>query len=118
MTTEERGVDLVVDVAGPSSLNESIACARRHGTIVAIGVLTMQFPPEGMDYATLLMKQVHLRGLLVGPRKDFEELLDLCAANQIHPVLSPETFTFPQLKEALRQLQSQKHIGKIIIKVE
>lgn len=40
----------------------------------------------------------------------------LFSARQIHPVVD-KVFDFEQAQEAYKYLESQKHIGKIVIKV-
>lgn len=40
----------------------------------------------------------------------------LLAAREIHPVVD-KVFGFEEAQEAYRHLQSQKHIGKVVIRV-
>lgn len=46
----------------------------------------------------------------------FEEMNRLLAAREIHPVVD-RVFGFEEAQEAYRHLQSQKHIGKVVIQV-
>ncbi|KAK7196666.1 Alcohol dehydrogenase GroES-like domain/Zinc-binding dehydrogenase [Novymonas esmeraldas] len=117
LTPDGRGVDVVVEVVGMSSMNESVACTRRRGTIAVIGHLNASQPPEGFRLDLVLMKRLHVVGVHVGPRRDFEDMLQLMAAREVHPILDPHHFTLAELPRALELMTSQQHIGKIIITV-
>lgn len=46
----------------------------------------------------------------------FEDMNRLIAAREIHPVVD-KIFTFQQASEAYSYLESQKHVGKVVIKI-
>lgn len=46
----------------------------------------------------------------------FEDMNRLIAARDIHPVID-KIFAFNEVKEAYAYLESQKHVGKVVIKV-
>jgi NADPH:quinone reductase-like Zn-dependent oxidoreductase len=66
----------------------------------------------------LLWGQFAVRGLLVGSRAMFEELLQLLTNNpQFKPIID-KVFPFAQAKEAYKHLESGAHFGKVVISVE
>ena len=54
--------------------------------------------------------------LLTGRRSRFEDMNQLFIARQIHPVVD-KVFSFEDAIEAYSYLESQKHVGKVVIKV-
>ncbi|KPA76374.1 putative alcohol dehydrogenase [Leptomonas pyrrhocoris] len=116
LTPAGRGVDVVVEVVGMSSINESLIATRRRGVISVVGHLDGT-PKDPFSLHEVLMKRLHIVGVHVGPRRDFEDMLQLMAVKEVHPILDDKRFTLPQLKEAYAYLKSQKHSGKIVVTV-
>ncbi|EJD47570.1 GroES-like protein [Auricularia subglabra TFB-10046 SS5] len=113
--TGGEGVDHALEVSGSKTLAQAIACTRYGGTISAIGFVTGVEPATNV-YMSCFMKALVLRGILVGPRVQFENMNRLIAARQIKPVVDT-VFDFEQLVEALTYLESQKHVGKVVIRL-
>ena len=111
--TGQRGVDHVVEVGGPGTLDQSLKAVRIGGDVALIGVLTQGSP----DLRALLMKAIHLSGIYVGSKEMFTTMNDLLVRDQIHPVVD-RVFAFEQAVEALRTMESGSHFGKIVLKME
>jgi NADPH:quinone reductase-like Zn-dependent oxidoreductase len=110
-----RGVDLVVEVGGVGTLNESIRATRIGGTIAFIGVLAG--PPQAEPRIPLMvMQQQRLQGTTVGSVEDLQAMVDAIAANRMKPVLD-RTFAFAEAKEAFAYMASGAHFGKVAIAI-
>jgi NADPH:quinone reductase-like Zn-dependent oxidoreductase len=110
-----RGVDLVVEVGGVGTLNESIRATKIGGTIAFIGVLAG--PPQAeLRIPLMVMQQQRLQGTTVGSVEDLQALADAMAAHRIKPVID-RTFAFDQVKEAFAYMESGAHVGKIAIAI-
>ncbi|MCX5096844.1 NAD(P)-dependent alcohol dehydrogenase [Streptomyces sp. NBC_00365] len=108
------GADLVLEVGGPSTLPQSIQAVRIGGQISMIGVLTGvsgEVPTGDID-----MKQLTLRGVLVGNHEQQREMTRAIEASDIRPIID-RTFPLEELSEALRYFTSGTHLGKVIIEV-
>ncbi len=57
-----------------------------------------------------------LRGIYVGSRQMFEAMNRAIELHKIVPVID-RVFGFEQAKDAYRHLESQKHVGKVAIRV-
>jgi NADPH:quinone reductase-like Zn-dependent oxidoreductase len=108
-----EGVDLVVEVGGVGTLPRSLRAVRMGGTIAQIGVLTGT--PEPLPIPTILHKQVHLRGIYVGSRQNFEEMNRAIALSGLRPVL--ESFPWEDTRDVLRRMESASHFGKLVVRV-
>lgn len=110
--TGGRGVDHVVEVGGPATLQQSIRSCRVGGGIYLIGVLT------GFDgaipTAELMMRQQRLQGIVVGSRKQQQDMIAAIEANQIHPVIDA-VYSLDEIAKAFELQQSAKHFGKICL---
>lgn len=114
--TGGKGVDHVIEVGGSGTLPRSIKSARVGGQVHMIGVLTQN--DSSVDIGPLLLfGAITVRGLLVGSRAMFESMNKAIDHNKIHPVID-KVFEFDQAQEAYKYLESQKHVGKIVIRVD
>ena len=111
-----HGVDLVVEVGGVGTLNESIRATRIGGTIAFIGVLAGP-PPSDLRLPLMVMQQQRLQGVTVGSVEDLTAMVDAIAANAMKPVID-RIFSFDQAKQAFAHMESGAHFGKVAIAIE
>ena len=111
--TGGRGVDLVLEVGGVGTFTKSNAATRVGGNIVIIGALAAD---EGGGMAPLVGRNVHATRISVGSRRMFEDMNRALEAREVHPVID-RVFDFDQALEAYRYLQSQAHMGKVVVRV-
>jgi NADPH:quinone reductase-like Zn-dependent oxidoreductase len=110
--TGGRGVDHVVEVGGPGTLQKSIEAARIGGNVALIGVLTQ----GEINPLPMMRKSLRLNGIYVGSREMFEDMNAAIEANGLQPVID-RTFAFTEAREAYHCMQSAGHFGKIVIDV-
>jgi NADPH:quinone reductase-like Zn-dependent oxidoreductase len=110
-----HGVDLVVEVGGVGTLNESIRATRIGGTIAFIGVLAGP-PPSNSRLPLMVMQQQRLQGVTVGSVEDLKAMVDAIAASRMKPVID-KTFSFDQAKQAFAHMESGAHFGKVAIAI-
>lgn len=110
-----EGVDLVVEVGGVGTLNESIRATRIGGTIAFIGVLAGP-PPANSRLPLMVMQQQRLQGVTVGSVEDLQAMADAINANGMKPVID-RTFPFDQAKDAFSYMASGAHFGKVAIAI-
>ncbi|KAL2751803.1 hypothetical protein ACRALDRAFT_1078271 [Sodiomyces alcalophilus JCM 7366] len=113
------GVDHVVEVAGPTSMAQSLESIKLDGIITIIGFVggTGENEPSFMENLSRLCTT---RGILVGNRVMMEEMCRAVEANpeKLRPVVDPKVFSLDQLKEAYEYQMSGSHQGKVCIKIE
>jgi NADPH:quinone reductase-like Zn-dependent oxidoreductase len=110
--TGGRGVDHVVELGGPGTLPQSIIAARIGGHISLIGTVT-GFGGE-VPTALLMLKQVRLQGLIVGNRRQQQDMIRAIDVARLRPVID-RTFGLETLADAFRYEASGKHFGKICV---
>jgi NADPH:quinone reductase-like Zn-dependent oxidoreductase len=111
--TDGRGVDHIVEVGGAGTLGKSLHAVRIAGKIALIGVLSGAGEINPMP---ILMKNIQVQGIYVGSRAMFEAMNKAITTNNLHPIID-RTFSFSQVKEALQNLESAAHFGKIVIQI-
>ncbi|HEY9546446.1 MAG TPA: NAD(P)-dependent alcohol dehydrogenase [Solimonas sp.] len=113
--TDGRGVDRIVEVGGPGTLEQSIACVAFNAQIALVGFvggLGAQINPR------LMMRSgLSTHSIAVGNRGDLEKLLAAMGITQLQPVID-RVFPFSRAVEAYRYLQAQAHLGKVVITVD
>lgn len=110
--TGGRGVDRIVEVGGPGTLAQSLACAGMGAQIALVGYvggLSGEISPR------LLMRPgLAVHGVAVGSRADLSALLAAMEVAQLRPVID-RVFPFSQAIEAYRHLDRKGHFGKVVI---
>ena len=112
--TQGRGVDRVVEVGGPATVNQSLRAVARGGEVVLIGFLSTDNP--GIDYFALKGTGASVRAISVGDRANLEETVRAVASAGIRPVID-RVFAFAEARQAFAHLQAAKHVGKVVIRV-
>ena len=112
--TDGRGVDHVIEVGGPGTLQQSMKAAAVGGHLSLIGVLTGvkgDFP-----LIQALQRQQRLHAVLVGSRRDQQDLVAAMEATGIRPVIDRH-FPLEEMVAAFRHEESGAHFGKICIDI-
>ncbi|KUO68827.1 MAG: alcohol dehydrogenase [Alphaproteobacteria bacterium BRH_c36] len=110
--TGGRGVDHVVDVGGPATLDQSMAAVRVAGHVSLIGILS---GVEGsLQLIPALVRQIRLQGVLVGSRAHQIEMIRAIDRNGMRPVID-KVFPLAEIVAAFRHQESNRHFGKICL---
>ncbi|KAL4966402.1 zinc-dependent alcohol dehydrogenase family protein [Aspergillus stella-maris] len=118
LTPDSRGVDIIIDVGGSSTIAESLKAARIDGMIALTGLLGGAAQPEDPSIMAGLMYLVRTRGVLLGSRRQFAEMNGFIEEKGIKPVYDEKVFGFEEAKEAFKFLEQQRHFSKVVIDVE
>ncbi|KAF9029913.1 NAD(P)-binding protein [Hymenopellis radicata] len=116
--TNGRGVDHILEVGGPGTLEKSMKAVRYGGSIHLIGFLAQTQTPLASIVSRSVFKSSMLRGIMVGSVAQFNDMNRMLEANPelTRPVID-KVFPFDQAVKAYAYLQSQAHVGKVVIKV-
>jgi NADPH:quinone reductase-like Zn-dependent oxidoreductase len=112
--TGGRGVDHVVEVGGPATLNQSMLAARVGAHISVIGILTGL--GGDVSIVTALIKQLRLQGLIVGNRAQQQDMVKAIDANGIRPMVD-KVFPLESIVDAFKYQESNQHFGKICLEM-
>lgn len=112
--TGGRGVDRVVEVGGPGTINQSLRAVAAGGEIASIGFLSSDNP--GIDFFRLKASGASFRNISVGDRAGLIELTRAVAMTGLKPVVD-SVFAFEDAKAAFAHLQAGQHFGKVVIRL-
>jgi NADPH:quinone reductase-like Zn-dependent oxidoreductase len=115
-TTGGRGPDIIVETGGGATLTQSIAAAAPNGRIVLIGSLSGGFAAEIPNLASMIGKNLTLKGIAAGNRRMLEDLIRAAEVEGLTPRIDA-VFPFDEAPAAYARLQSGGHRGKIMIDV-
>lgn len=121
LTPGGRGMDHIIEVAGPASMRESLACITLAGVITIIGFVGGAAKKDEGEpgFLEALTNQCTIRGILVGSRTMLEDMCRAIEANDfLKPIVDDKVFGLPQLRDAYEHMWSQKHQGKVCIKID
>ncbi|MEM1046591.1 MAG: NAD(P)-dependent alcohol dehydrogenase [Pseudomonadota bacterium] len=108
------GVDLIVEVGGEETLEQSLRAVRTSGTLAMIGVLSGAIAPVNLPL--VVMRHVRLQGITCGSRQNMVDMLAAIGHHGLRPRIS-HVFAFERYREAFETMGAGGHIGKIVIEV-
>ena len=122
--TDERGVDVVLDMVAGAYVQKNIEVLSRDGRYVIIGFLH-GWKAE-VDFRPVLARRITITGSLLRPQMVEEkaaiatslqdEVMPLLASGAVKPVIHA-TFPLAQAADAHRLMESSNHMGKIVLEV-
>jgi NADPH:quinone reductase-like Zn-dependent oxidoreductase len=116
--TGGRGVDQVVKVGGPGTIEQSIKSTRFSGEIALIGSLARDVSTSEIPALNVLRAAiagvVTLRSIAAGNRAQFLAMNRAIATHWLKPVID-RVFPFEDAQAAYRYYEDGQHFGKVII---
>lgn len=109
------GVDHVIEVGGPSTMEQALQAIKSDRVITVIGFLGGAGGEKQPSTLDALTHQCIIRGILVGSRAQFEDMNRAIDANNIHMVVDEKRFGFEDAKAAYQYQWDQKAFGKVVI---
>ncbi|KAJ5491896.1 Polyketide synthase enoylreductase [Penicillium expansum] len=114
--TSGHGVDHVVNVAGSSTMEESLHSVRQGGVVSVLGMLSESKKTDLVPM--LMMGGKTLRGVLgAGNKEMHEQLVKFIEHHDIHPTIA-RVFEFDQAVDAFAYMEKHSEVGKIIIRAD
>ncbi len=108
-----KGVDLVLDVGGGSTMQQSIEAVAINGKIISIGILGNGRKGQ-ITFPKLFFKFIKMEGIAVGSRAMQLAMVNAIETNEVKPIID-KVFSFDELKEAFQYQESGKQFGKIAL---
>ncbi|TEB33908.1 zinc-binding alcohol dehydrogenase [Coprinellus micaceus] len=116
--TGGRGADHVVEVGGAGTLLKSLASVRLGGNVPLVGFIAASDTKDDSTVFTIITKAIDLRGVCVGSVAQFKDMNRLIEAHPDKTVpLVDKVFAYDDVISAYAHLESQKHVGKVVIEV-
>lgn len=107
------GVDLVVDVGGPTTLGEALDALRIGGRVAMLGNLGGRGGAiRRLD--RVFYKAATIRGVVVGNRRGFNDMLRAMRAGHIRPIIDM-VFAMDGFRGAFARAAGPKGFGKVVI---
>jgi NADPH:quinone reductase-like Zn-dependent oxidoreductase len=112
--TGGRGADLIVEVGGQGTIEQSLKAVRTGGEISVVGLLTGR--AAGFDIVRLIPGGVTLRGINVGSAEMFENMCRALELWRIQPIID-KVYSWTDAGNALEAMSNGEHFGKIVLDV-
>jgi putative PIG3 family NAD(P)H quinone oxidoreductase len=122
--TDDKGIDVILDIVGGEYIQKNISLAATEGRIVNIAYL--QGPVAKVNFLPVMLKRLTLTGSTLRPQSDDvkagiarqlkQKIWPLYSgpAPAMKPVIA-KVFPFAEVQAAHRLMESNQHIGKIIL---
>jgi len=112
--THGHGADLVVDIGGKATIDQSLKSLAYGGTLSLVGGVTGYdgMIPEG----ALMMRAARGQGVYVGSRADYLRMDAFIVAHHLHPVIDG-VYPVDRFEDALRDLKADRFVGKIVLRM-
>jgi len=112
--TGGRGADIIVETGGGATLSQSIFAAAANARISVIGSLSGGFAPDLPNFASMIGKNIVMKGIAAGNRRMLDELIRAAETHRLQPLID-RCFSFDQAEEAYAYLAAGAHMGKVMI---
>jgi NADPH:quinone reductase-like Zn-dependent oxidoreductase len=106
------GADLILEVGGGGTIQQSMRAIRIGGHIAIIGVVAGA--GDGFNPASLIGNSAKLQGLSVGSREMFEAMCRALDLHKIEPVVD-KVFPWTDAVAAFEAMAAGEHFGKIVL---
>jgi NADPH:quinone reductase-like Zn-dependent oxidoreductase len=101
-------------VGGAGTLSKTLRATGYGGHVSLIGVLSGIAGEIQLGH--ILHKALTVRGIYVGSRAMFQAMNDAIAQHHLEPAID-HVFSFDQTPDAFRHLESARHFGKIVVRI-
>lgn len=121
--TGGRGADMVVNNVGMSEVDNCLEACASNARIMHVGSNAVQpgrkdpTPEPLKRLGLLIIRDLTLKGITVGSRKMFADLLEAMARHDIRPIID-RVYDFEEANEALAYVSGGDKIGKVVIRVQ
>jgi len=106
------GADLILEVGGGGTIEQSMRAVKIGGHIAIIGVVAGAGNP--FNPAGLIGNSAKMQGLSVGSREAFEAMCRAIDQHRIQPVVD-KVFPWTEARAAFQGMQGGEHFGKIVL---
>jgi NADPH:quinone reductase-like Zn-dependent oxidoreductase len=108
-----RGADLVVELGGAETLDQSLRTIRTSGTLAMIGVLSGG--TAALNLGRVVTQNVRLQGVTLGSRDAFEDMVRAIDRHRLKPPIDDKRYGFTEVADAIRAIAAGRHFGKICL---
>ncbi|KAF7195680.1 Highly reducing polyketide synthase alt5, partial [Pseudocercospora fuligena] len=123
--TSDRGVDVVLNSLAGEALRQSWHCLAKFGRFLEIGKADL-FANTWLDMKPFLDNKSYIGVNLLDfennptPRavKLWNDVARLIGDGALKPVQPVQQFTFSEVEKAFRYMQTGKHMGKVVVRVD
>jgi NADPH:quinone reductase-like Zn-dependent oxidoreductase len=109
-----KAADLVVEVGGAGTFEQSLDALRNAGQMSFVGFVTGTKP--NFDLSQIAMKGIRIHGIRVGNRDSHEDMLRAMVQHHIRPVVG-RVHAFEDAIEAIAAFKAGGHFGKVCISI-
>lgn len=106
LTPSQFGVDHILEVGGPTTLQQSFECIKMEGVISIIGALGGADASQQPQVLDTLSTVCIVRGIQVGNKAQLIEMIRAMEANDIQPVVDKTVFPLDKAPDAYQYLVS------------
>jgi NADPH:quinone reductase-like Zn-dependent oxidoreductase len=112
--TGGHGADLVIDIGGKATIEQSLKSLAFGGTVALVGGLG-GYGAE-MPTMELIRKVARAQGVYAGSRADYLRMTKFFESHRLHPLVE-RTYTLDNYTAALNDLAAGNFMGKLVIRL-
>ena len=112
--TGGHGADLVVDVGGKETLDQSVKSLAYGGMLSLVGGLSGY--DGSLSAVALINKTASARGVYVGSRVDYLRMSAFITEHRLHPLID-KVLPLDQFDAALEHLRNGNPVGRVVLQL-
>jgi len=121
--TGGRGGNVILNNVGMQEMEQCLLAAASGGRVMYIGANPVAHgpdappPPALSKLPNLILKDLTIKGIIVGSRRMFVDMIDAIVRNDVHPVID-KVFGFDDIMDAIAYMKGGAKLGKVVIRVQ
>ena len=121
--TSGLGANVILNNVGMQEMENCLLSAASNGRVMYIGANPVVHgegvaePAVLTRLANLIIKDLTIKGIIVGSRRMFEDLIQAMTTNNITPVID-RVYEFDNFLDAIPYMKSGGKLGKIVVRVQ
>lgn len=117
------GANVILNNVGMQEMENCLLSAASNGRVMYIGANPVvhgqsEAAPVALErLANLIIKDLTIKGIIVGSRRMFEDLIQAMTTNDVTPVID-RVYDFDNFLDAIPYMKSGGKLGKIVVRVQ
>jgi len=118
LTPEGRGINHVVDIAGQTTMAQSLKAVREYGLVTLAGLAGEFTANNTVDIMGAMFHLCAIRGILLGTHRMLRDMVRFVEERNVQIAVDDVEFKLEDAKSAYERLKLKRHLSKVIITMD
>lgn len=111
--TDGEGVDMVIEIVGGPTLEQSLRSVRRGGRVIVIGNVDPK--PQGVLLGLVILREISIHGVMNSTHTELREAIEMLRKGLVKPVIRTIDLSQESIRKTHQELEKGASIGRHVI---